>query len=130
VDIIKPLKSSLSQKKVLYLSRWSIVVLGAGSLVLALALKGVVNALLFAYTVYTCGLILPVIAGFYKSRLRVTSLGALAAVIGGGSVALISKLFVVKYLDVVGLLVGAMLLFVVSFIENKLKMKKSSKSVS
>jgi len=124
VDVISPFKPSLSQRKILSLSRWAIAVLGLGSLVLALTLKGVINALLFAYTIYTCGLILPVIAGFYKSKLRVTSLGALAAIIGGGSAALISKLFDIKYLDLGGLLISGLLLFMVSFVDNMVRGKK------
>ncbi len=121
VDIIGRFRPSLSQREILALSRWVIVVLGLGSLALALALKGVINALLFAYTIYTCGLILPVIAGFYKDRLRVTPSGALAAIIGGGSAALISKLFDIKYLDLGGLLISLLLLFLVSFIDNRRK---------
>ncbi|MBA7684355.1 hypothetical protein ES703_92749 [subsurface metagenome] len=124
VDIVGRFKPSLSQRKILSLSRWGIVVLGLGSLALALALKGVINALLFAYTIYTCGLILPVIAGFYKNRLRVTPLGALVAIIGGGSAALISKLFHIEYLDLGGLLISGLLLFIVSFIDNTLRGRK------
>lgn len=124
VDIVGRFKPSLSQRKILSLSRWGIIVLGLGSLLLALTLKGVINALLFAYTVYTCGLILPVIAGFYKNRLKVTPLGALVAIIGGGSVALISKLFDISYLDLGGLLIGGLLLFIVSFIENRIRGKR------
>jgi len=121
VDIVGRLKPSLSQDKILSLSRWGVVVLGISSLILALILKGVISALLFAYTIYTCGLILPVIAGFYKDRLRVTSLGALAAIIGGGSAALISRVFDIKYLDLGGLLISGLLLFIVSFINNRMK---------
>ena len=124
VDIVGRFKPSLSQRKILSLSRWGIIVLGLGSLLLALTLKGVINALLFAYTVYTCGLILPVIAGFYKNRLKVTPLGALVAIIGGGSVALISKLFDINYLDLGGLLIGGLLLFIVSFIDNRIRGKR------
>jgi len=125
VDVIKPFKPSLGDEKTLSLTRWGIVVLGLGSLVLALTLKGVINALLFAYTIYTCGLILPVIVGFYKNKLKVTPLGALMALIGGGSAALISKLFDIKYLDLGGLLISGLLLFMVSFIDNMLRSKKS-----
>ncbi len=64
-------------------------------------------------------MILPVIAGFYKNRLRVTPLGAMAALIGGGSVGLSSKLFDIKYQDLGALLVSGLLLFVVSFIDNQ-----------
>jgi len=123
VDIVKRFKPSLSQKEILSFSRWGIVVLGLGSLVLALTLKGIISALLFAYTIYTAGLILPVIAGFYKKRLKVTSKGALAAIIGGGSTAFISKLLSIKYLDLGALLISALLLFAVSFIDNRWKRK-------
>ena len=119
VDIIGRFKPALSQAKILSYSRWAMVILGLGSLLLALALKGVISALLFAYTVYTCGLILPVIAGFYKDRLKVTPLGALVAIIGGGSVALIGKIFGIQYLDLGGLLISVSLLFVVSFVDNR-----------
>jgi SSS family solute:Na+ symporter len=127
VDIIGKFKSSLSQGQVLSLSRWMVVVLGLASLVLALVLKGIIDALLFAYTIYTCGLILPVIAGFYKNRLKVTPAGGLAAIIGGGSAALISKLFDIKYLDLGGLLISVFLLFLVSFIASR---RKSGAKVS
>lgn len=119
VDIVGWFKPSLSQRKILSLSRWGIVVLGVCSLMLALMLKGVINSLLFAYTVYAAGVILPVIAGFYKKQLRVTPLGAMAALIGGGSVGLISKLFDIQYLDLGALLISGLLLFVVSFIDNR-----------
>jgi len=124
VDVVGRFKPSLSQGKVLSLSRWGIVVLGICSLILALILKGVISALLFAYTVYTCGVTLPVMAGFYKNRLGVTPLGALAALIGGGSIGLISKLFDIKYLDLGALLISGLLLFVVSFIDNRMRSRR------
>lgn len=124
VDVIGRFKPSLSQEEILSISRWGIVVLGLSSLILALTLKGIISALLFAYTIYTAGLILPVIAGFYKSRLGVTPLGALVAVIGGGSAALISKLFDIKYLDLGSLLICGLLLFLVSFIDDKIRSRK------
>ncbi|MFC2041544.1 sodium:solute symporter [Chloroflexota bacterium] len=126
VDIVGRIKPSLSQGKILSLSRWGIVVLGICSLILALVLKGIISALLFAYTVYTAGLILPVIAGFYKNSLKVTPLGALVAIVGGGSAALISKLLAVKYLDLGSLLISALLLFAVSFIENRTKRARTT----
>ena len=119
VDIVGWFKPSLSQEKIVSLSRWGIVILGICSLILALVLKGVISALLFAYTVYTSGVILPVIAGFYKNKLRVTSSGAMAALIGGGSVGLVSKLLDIKYLDLGALFVSGLLLFAVSFIDNR-----------
>jgi len=119
VDIVGRFKPSLTQGEIVSLSRWGIVLLGICSLILALILKGVISALLFAYTVYTSGVILPVIAGFYKNRLKVTPSGAMTALVGGGSIGLISKLFDIKYLDLGALLISGLLLFAVSFIDNK-----------
>jgi len=130
MDIFKRFRPSLSEEKVLFLSRWGIVILGLASLILALALKGVINALLFAYTIYTCGLILPVIAGFYKDRLKVTPRGALAAIIGGGSAAVVSKLLDIKYLDLGALLISGLLLLVVSLIDRRLKSRKGISDVA
>ncbi|MBA7666767.1 Sodium/glucose cotransporter [subsurface metagenome] len=124
MDIVGQVKPSLSREKMMVISRWGIVLLGAASLVLALYLGDIVNAILFAYTVYTGGLIMPILAGFYKDRLKVTPLGALVAIAGGGSTALVSKLLNIKYLDLGSLLISLLLLFMVSFIENRLKSGK------
>ena len=125
VDIIKRLQPTLSERRLLLIARWGIVILGVLSLLLALRVSGVISALLLAYTIYTCGLVLPVIAGFYKNKLRVTSAGALAAIIGGGAVALTSKLLGIKYLDLGALLISGLLLFVVSLIDNRLKKRSA-----
>ena len=129
VDIVGWFRPSLNREKILPRSRWVIVLLGICSLIVALALKGVISALLFAYTVYTCGVILPVIAGFFKNALKVTPAGALAALIGGGSAGLISKLMGIKYLDLGALLLSGLLLFVVSFIDNRLKKRSARRLV-
>ena len=121
VDIIGGFKPADKQPNILPRSRWAIILLGICSLTVALALKGVISALLFAYTIYTAGVILPVLAGFFKNKLKVTPSGALAALIGGGSVGLISKLLAIKYLDLGALLLSGLLLFIVSFIDNKLR---------
>jgi SSS family solute:Na+ symporter len=128
VDIVGRFKPSLSQEKLLTLSRWGIVGLGICALLLALVLKGVISALLFAYTVYSCGLILPVLAGFYKDKLKVTPIGALAAIIGGGGMGLVSKIFGISYLDLGGLFASGALLFLVSFIDNRLKSRRLDRS--
>ncbi|MFC1931937.1 sodium:solute symporter [Chloroflexota bacterium] len=125
VDIIGWLKPTQNRSQILPRSRWAIVLLGILSLIVALTLKEVISALLFAYTVYSSGVILPVLAGFFKHRLKVTPLAALTALIGGGSAGLISKLFEIKYLDLGALLLSGLLLFLVSFVENKLKKRGS-----
>ncbi|MFC1934793.1 sodium:solute symporter [Chloroflexota bacterium] len=121
VDILGGMKPSSDSKNLLHRSRWAIVLLGICALIVALLLKGVISTLLFAYTIYTCGVILPVIAGFFKDRLKVTPSGALTALIGGGTAGLLSKLLEIKYLDLGALLLSGILLFLVSFIANRRK---------
>ncbi len=128
VDIVGRFKPSLRQSQILSLSRWGVVVLGVFSLILALYLEGILDAILFAYTIYTAGLVLPVIAGFYRDKLKVTSRGALVAIIGGGSAALVSKIFDIKYLDLGALLISGLLLFLASFIDNRIESKRLDRS--
>ena len=126
-DIIKRFHPSLSEKKTIWLTRLNIIVLGLLALGLAMILKGVISSLLFAYTIFTCGLVVPVIAGFYKDRLKVTPQGALAALIGGGIIGLMGKIPSLDIplkgdLGLIGFAVSAILLFGVSF----LGLKRSS----
>lgn len=123
-DIIKRFHPLLSEKKTILLTRFNIIILGLLALGLAMTLKGVISSLLFAYTIFTCGLVVPVIAGFYKEKLKVTPQGALAALIGGGVVGLMGKIPGLDIplksdLGLIGFAVSAVLLFGVSFLDLK-----------
>lgn len=120
-DIFKRFHPSLDERKTVLLTRLSLIVLGLVALGLAISLKGVISSLFFAYTIFTCGLVVPVIAGFYKRRLRVTSQGALAALIGGGAIGLVGKIPGIDIplkgdLGLIGFAISALLLFGVSFL--------------
>ena len=122
-DIVKRFRPS-SEPKTLLLTRFSLVTLGILALMLALALKQVYSSLMFAYTIFTCGLVVPVIAGFYKEKLRLTPQGALAALIGGGIIGLLGKIPgldipLKEDLGLIGFAVSAILLFGVSFFTRK-----------
>jgi SSS family solute:Na+ symporter len=125
-DIIHRLKPSLREKQVLAISRISVAVMGMLSLLVALYLKGIISSLLYAYTIFTAGVIPLVIAGFYREKLKVTSMGALAALVGGGSLGLISQLFKIKYLDLGALGASIFLLFGVSLLERVIKSARSN----
>jgi uncharacterized membrane protein len=93
-------------------------------LVVALHKPGIIGSLFLAYTVFTSGVVIPVVAGFYKRKLKLNAVGAIAAIVGGGGTALaINRLeaagwLAVDHLDLVGLGVCAVLLFGVSWIAN------------
>ena len=64
------------------------------------------------------------IAGFYKQKLKVTSRGALAALIGGGAIGLLGKtpcldVPLKEDLGLIGFVVSAILLFGVSFLTGR-----------
>jgi len=123
-DIIKRVYPTLDEGKTVLLTRLSLIGLGLVALGLALTLKTVYESLLFAYTVFTCGLVVPVIAGFYKDKLKVTPRGALAALIGGGTIGLLGKIPGLDIplkgdLGLIGFTVSAILLFGVSFLTRK-----------
>ena len=125
VDVIHKSMPSITEDKLLLLSKWGIVILGLVAMAVALLIGGVINSLLFAYTIYTAGLIPIVIAGFYKEKLKVTSTGALAAIIGGGATGLISKINNIKYLDLGALLISVALLFVVSWLDRYFRKQRA-----
>jgi len=123
-DILKRFHPSLGEAKTVLLTRLSVVILGLIALGLALAVKGVISSLLFAYTIFTCGLVVPVIAGFYKEKLRLTSQGALAALIGGGVIGLLGRIPGLEIplkqdLGLIGFAASAVLLFAVSWLTSK-----------
>jgi solute:Na+ symporter, SSS family len=123
-DIIKRFLPSLDERKTILLTRLNIIILGLLALGLAMILKGVISSLLFAYTIFTCGLVVPVIAGFYKEKLKVTPQGALAALIGGGLIGLLGKIPGLNIplkgdLGLLGFAVSTVLLFGVSFLDLK-----------
>lgn len=118
-DIYKRISPDMSERKSLIVSRLGVVIIGVLALVVALELKGVISSLFLAYTVFTSGLVVPVVAGFYKDKLKVNSVGAIAAIIGGGGTALAINRVGVEHLELLGFGVCIVLLFGVSWITRK-----------
>ena len=81
VDIIR--------KKSIFISRIGMIIIGILALFLALYLNDIIETLKLAYTIFTAGLTLPIIFGFYKEKTKVTSKGALLSLIFGGTMSII-----------------------------------------
>jgi solute:Na+ symporter, SSS family len=86
VDILK--------KKTIRISQIGILCVGISSLMLALfistiesfiGVSGILNTLQLAYTIFTAGLTMPVIFGFYKQKTKATAKGAFYSLILGGT---------------------------------------------
>ncbi|MCK9230874.1 MAG: sodium:solute symporter family protein [Syntrophales bacterium] len=82
----------LGEGTMLILTRICVVVVGLSALFIGLKMGGVIASLLLAYTVYSAGLVVPVVLGFYREKLGLNAGGAIIAIVGGGFVGAVMKL--------------------------------------
>jgi SSS family solute:Na+ symporter len=115
-DIYRHIDPGMSERRSVAVTRLAVLLMGVLALIVALKLESIIDSLKLAYTIFTSGIVIPVIAGFYKDKLKVNSAGAIAAIIGGGGTGLAVKLLDVENLDLLGLGVCVILLFGVSWI--------------
>lgn len=113
LDICRKAYPELGEARLMVVSRCVALIIGLIAVALAISMAGIIKTLLIAYTVFASGLFFPVIAGFFKDRLRLTPVGALAALVGGGTTAV---LLGQKY-PLIGFAVSAILLFGVSWLD-------------
>jgi len=106
----------LKQKKALLLTRVLIVILGAASIVIALYITSIIQALLLALTFFSGAFIVPTLAGLLQ--LNVNRKRVISAMISGGIIALSGKIiFMIGYefpgnlIIIFSYLVNAVLLF-------------------
>ena len=112
LDLFRRARPEASDRTMMIVSRGGTVLIGAVALLSALRLPEIIATLLSAYTVFAGGLIVPLVAGFWRERLRLTSDGALAALLVGGGTAL---LFGAK-MPLLGMAASAFILFFVSWL--------------
>jgi solute:Na+ symporter, SSS family len=95
-DVIAKAKP-MDETMVVALARGCVVVLAALSLLLALSFQGVITSLLFGYSVFTSGVVGPVLLGLLRGRRRPNGASAMAGMCIGGACGLIGA---VPWLDV------------------------------
>ena len=125
LDLYQKVRPDADSRHLIHVSRIAVFIIGASALLLAVSSPGIIKTLLLAYTVFTSGLLLPVVAGFYKERLGLTSSGALFALVGGGATAI----FFGQSYPLLGMAVSAIFLFGVSLLERRHMEKKRKQSI-
>ncbi len=80
-----------SQKKVLAISRWMTIIVGAASVAIALSVPKVLDSMLMAYAFMVSGLFAPTLGGLIWKR--VSSIAALWSIIIGGGLSIILNVF-------------------------------------
>ncbi|HDP80095.1 MAG TPA: sodium:solute symporter family protein, partial [Spirochaetes bacterium] len=121
-DIIAPLRRrEMNDTSMLLLSRMMVVLIGIVSVFIALILGGIIKSLMLAYTVYSSGVVVPLLLGFYARPLRLNGAGAALAALGGGALGLGLKLGGFGNLVLISLPVSALLLLAGSRLFNLLR---------
>jgi SSS family solute:Na+ symporter len=123
----------LDERQLLLLSRLVIILFGLLALAFALKFRGVIHLLLFGYSIYTAGLVIPAVFGFWRQKFRLNPTGALVAMIGGGGwvilrdLGLVDRLGFEGFLDLSpgfqGVLLSLILLFAGSYLSRSKRIK-------
>jgi SSS family solute:Na+ symporter len=115
LDLYRQARPASTPEHLMKASRSAVLLLGALALALAIFSPGIIKTLMLAYTVFTGGLLVPVVAGFYRDRLGLTPNAALAALAGGGGTAILLG----QRYPLLGMAASAALLFAVSWWERR-----------
>jgi SSS family solute:Na+ symporter len=90
LNVIGPLRK-LSKDRHLRVTRGALLAVGVTAWLIASLQQGIISSLLLAYAVFVGGVVLPTLATFYRGRFKVTSTGALWAIVVGGTAAILGK---------------------------------------
>jgi SSS family solute:Na+ symporter len=94
-DIIGPISSRFGfegprqRQLILYTAKGGVVWLAIFAFIVGLWIDNIIDTLTLAYTVFVSGMILPVLAGLFKEKTKVTSWGAFTGLAAGGGVSLV-----------------------------------------
>jgi len=85
-------RKAMAKDRQLVTTKVSVLWVGLVAWLIAGFQQDIISALLLAYTVFVGGVVLPTLASFYRDSLRITPLGAMWAVIVGGTVAILGEI--------------------------------------
>ncbi len=120
-DVVRPvLPADFPEKNLVFLSRAAVLVIGVLSVVIALEMQGIIGSLFLAYTIYSGGLVVPVLFGFYSERFRLRPTGAVLAIVFGGGASAYLKLAGHEDLLLLSFPVSAAFLFAGSIIAGRI----------
>lgn len=113
LDLYQKAKQSARAPELMTASKMGTMIIGLCALGLALTSSGIIAVIFSVYTIFVGGILVPTVAGFYREKLRLTSKGALAALAGGGLIAMIFG----KSYPLLGMAVSLILLILASSLD-------------
>lgn len=91
LNVIGPLHKA-SKEQHLRITRGALLAVGGTAWLIASLQQGIISSLLLGYTVFVGGVVFPTLASFYRESLKITSTGALWAIVVGGTAAILGKI--------------------------------------
>ena len=80
---------ALRDDAALKVGRITTAVVGIAGIILAILFASMLSAFLFAYTLFSVSLVLPILFGFWRKRLLLNRIGAIAAMAGGAAIVIL-----------------------------------------
>jgi SSS family solute:Na+ symporter len=91
LNVVRPFYDSVQQRQ-LQITRAIVLLLGVAAWFIASRQQGIISSLLLGYKVFVGGVVIPTLATFFQKHLRLTSAGALWAIVMGGGIAILGNL--------------------------------------
>lgn len=118
--MIKALKGDVSSKELQKVSQIAVVVIAVISFLLAFFMPNIIDAIVFAYTMYAAGLLIPMYVGYMWKGATATA--GMLSIIGGGGTALLWYILNQPFglpPMVPSLIISLLLIIIVSFFTKK-----------
>jgi hypothetical protein len=91
LNVVRPFYD-IGQHRQLQITRAIVLLLGITAWFIATRQQGIISSLLLGYKVFVGGVVIPTLATFFQKNLKVSSTGALWAIIIGGGTAILGSL--------------------------------------
>ncbi len=91
LNVIRPIYGA-SKEEQLKITRVTVLALGFAAWLIASQQQGIISSLLLGYTVFVGGVVFPTLATFFRKSIKITSWGALWAIVVGGGSAILAKI--------------------------------------
>jgi len=91
LNVIRPIYGAPKEKH-LKITRVAVLALGFTAWLIASQQQGIISSLLLGYTIFVGGVVFPTLATFFRKSIKITSWGALWAIVIGGGSAILAKI--------------------------------------
>ncbi|MBN1843628.1 MAG: sodium:solute symporter family protein [Deltaproteobacteria bacterium] len=91
LNVVGPFRR-VSEREQLKVTRAVLVAVGCAAWLIASLQQGIISSLLLGYTVFVGGIVFPTLASFCQRQFKITSNGALWAIVVGGGAAIMGKI--------------------------------------